>query len=173
MPVIIPEGVQVALEGNILKVKGPRGEISRRLHESMIVRVDGGAVKVERPSDEKTHRALHGLTRTLISNMIQGVTGGFEKTLELVGVGYRAAKTGRKLVLTVGYSHPVEIEPPEGVEFEVPNPTLIVVKGKDKEAVGQVAATVRGVRPPEPYQGKGIRYAGERVRRKAGKAGKK
>ncbi|MGE5542362.1 MAG: 50S ribosomal protein L6 [Bacillota bacterium] len=172
LPVVIPDGVEVALDSGVLKVKGPKGELCRRLHEAMIVRIEDKAVKVDRPSDGKTHRALHGLTRTLISNMVVGVTKGFEKSLELVGVGYRAAKSGKKLVLTVGYSHPVEIEAPEGVEFEVPNPTLIVVRGRDKEAVGQIAATIRDVRPPEPYQGKGIRYAGEKVRRKAGKAGK-
>ncbi len=172
LPVKIPDGVEVTLDGGVFKVKGPKGELSRRLHDAMAVKIEGNAIKVDRPSDQNIHKALHGLTRTLISNMVVGVTKGFEKSLELVGVGYRAAKTGAKLVLTVGYSHPVEIQAPEGIDFEVPNPTLIVVKGRDKETVGQIAATIRDVRPPEPYQGKGIRYAGEKVRRKAGKAGK-
>lgn len=173
VPVKIPAGVTVEVRGNAVVVKGPKGELSREFHPDMTIKVEAGSVIVERPSDEKKHKSLHGLTRSLIANMVEGVTKGYEKSLELVGVGYRAAKGGRKLTLTVGYSHPVEIDPPEGIEFEVPNPTLIVVKGKDKELVGQMAASIRDVRPPEPYQGKGIRYAGEKVRRKAGKAGKK
>jgi len=173
VPVKIPAGVTVEVRGNAVVVRGPKGELSREFHPDMTIKVEAGSVIVERPSDEKKHKSLHGLTRTLIANMVEGVTKGYEKSLELVGVGYRAAKGGRKLTLTVGYSHPVEIDPPEGIEFEVPNPTLIVVKGRDKELVGQMAASIRDVRPPEPYQGKGIRYAGEKVRRKAGKAGKK
>ncbi|NPV71788.1 MAG: 50S ribosomal protein L6 [Firmicutes bacterium] len=173
LPVAIPAGVQISVDGNVVKVKGPKGELSRQLHESMKVTVNDGSILVERPSDEKIHKSLHGLTRALISNMITGVTKGYDKSLELVGVGYRASKSGKKIVITVGFSHPVEIDPPEGIEFDVPNPTLIVVRGRDKEAVGQMAASIRDVRPPEPYQGKGIRYAGEKVRRKAGKAGKK
>jgi large subunit ribosomal protein L6 len=173
LPVAVPEGVQISVDGNVVKVKGPKGELSREFDRSMKVTVGNGSVIVERPSDEKIHKSLHGLTRALVANMITGVTKGFEKGLELVGVGYRASKSGRKLVITVGFSHPVEIDPPEGIEFEVPNPTLVMVKGRDKEAVGQMAASIRDVKPPEPYQGKGIRYAGEKVRRKAGKAGKK
>ncbi|HHV78045.1 MAG TPA: 50S ribosomal protein L6 [Firmicutes bacterium] len=173
MPIAIPAGVQVRIEGNTVEVKGPKGSVSRTLPEGIEAIQEGSQITVKPKSDSQSMDALHGLTRRLIANMVQGVTGGFSKSLELVGVGYRAAKTGRKLSLTVGFSHPVEIDPPQGIEFEVPNPTLVVVKGVDKEAVGQVAARIRRVRPPEPYQGKGIRYMGERIRRKAGKAVKK
>ncbi|MEW6523262.1 MAG: 50S ribosomal protein L6 [Bacillota bacterium] len=172
-PIPIPAEVDLQVKGTVVAVKGPRGNLQRELHPDLAVRVEGGKVIVERPNDSERMRSLHGLTRTLISNMVEGVTKGFSKSLEIVGVGYRATKSGNKLVLSVGYSHPVEFIPPEGIEIDVPNPTLVVVKGRDKEAVGQLAATIRDVRPPEPYQGKGIRYAGERVRRKAGKAGKK
>jgi len=171
-PVVIPKGVTVQVEGNTIRVKGPKGELSRPLHKDMTVAVEGDQISVSRPSDSDEHKALHGLTRSLVANMVQGVSKGYEKSLELVGVGYRASKAGRKLVLSVGYSQPKEIDPPAGVEFDVPNPAAIVVKGPDKEAVGQIAANVRKVRPPEPYKGKGIRYLGETVRRKAGKAGK-
>ncbi|MCL6596733.1 MAG: 50S ribosomal protein L6 [Firmicutes bacterium] len=172
-PVEIPGGVEVRLEGNRLAVKGPRGELVRDLHPAMRVRVEEGAVRVERPDDTGPSRSLHGLTRTLIANMVEGVSKGFEKALELQGVGYRAAKSGSRLVLTVGYSHPVEMTPPEGVTVEVPAPGTILVRGANKEAVGEFAAKVRSVRPPEPYKGKGIRYRGEQVRRKVGKTGKK
>ncbi|MCL4426661.1 MAG: 50S ribosomal protein L6, partial [Firmicutes bacterium] len=160
-PVQVPAGVQVAVEGNTIRIKGPKGELSRELHQDMSVKLEGNEVIVVRPSDENFHRALHGLTRTLVQNMVEGVTRGFSKNLELVGVGYRAAKSGNKLVLTVGYSHPVEMVPPPGIEVEVPNPTSVVVKGSNKELVGQFAAEIREVRPPEPYLGKGIKYAGE------------
>ncbi len=172
-PVVIPQGVQLNMQDQVLSVKGPKGELNRRLNGEVEVTIEDDRIVVKRRNDSKRLRALHGLTRTLIANMVEGVTNGFTKSLDLVGVGYRASKSGNNLVLAVGYSHPVEIVPPEGVEIEVPNPTLIVVRGYDKEAVGQTAADIRAVRPPEPYQGKGIRYTGERVRRKAGKAGKK
>ncbi|HHW14112.1 MAG TPA: 50S ribosomal protein L6 [Firmicutes bacterium] len=172
MPVPIPPGVTVELEGNVIRVKGPKGELTRELHRDVQVEVADGQIRVGRPSDEGFHRALHGLTRTLIANMVEGVTKGFQKSLEIAGVGYRAAKEGKTLVLSMGYSHPVRMEPAAGIEFEVPAPTKIVVKGIDKQLVGQTAAQVRGVRGPEPYLGKGIRYEGEVIRRKAGKAGK-
>lgn len=171
-PVMIPQGVQVQIDGNTIKVKGPKGELVQQFHPDMKVVADASQIKVERPSDEKLHRSLHGLTRSLISNMVEGVTHGFSKALDINGVGYRAAKQGQKLVLTIGFSHPVEIEPPKGIEFEVPAPNRIVVKGIDKQVVGQMAAQVRAVREPEPYKGKGIKYENEFVRRKAGKAGK-
>lgn len=171
-PVSIPEGVVVRLDGHSMTVTGPRGTLARDLHPEMVVTVEGNAITVARPTDARQHRALHGLTRTLVANMVQGVTQGFRRGLEIVGVGYRAAKQGRKLVLTVGFSHPVEIDPPPGVEFELPNPNAVVVSGPDKEKVGQTAADIRAVKPPEPYKGKGIRYEGEVVRRKAGKVGK-
>jgi large subunit ribosomal protein L6 len=153
-------------------VKGPKGELTQTMHPDMKLVMEDKQVKVERPSDQKNHRALHGLTRSLISNMVEGVTNGFSKALDVNGVGYRAAKQGNNLVLTIGYSHPVELTPLAGIEFEVPTPTRIVVKGIDKQAVGQMAALVRGVREPEPYKGKGIKYEKEFIRRKAGKAGK-
>src|SRR5690606_18504023 len=168
----VPSGVEVRLEGNTVRVKGPKGELARTLHDAVQVTVDDGRVVVSRSSDEPSHRALHGLTRTLVANMVKGVTDGFEKRLEITGVGYRASKQGEKLVLSMGYSHPVEMVPPPGIEFEVPQPTRIAVRGIDKELVGEIAARIRRVRPVEPYLGKGIRYEGEHVRRKAGKAGK-
>jgi large subunit ribosomal protein L6 len=171
-PIQVPAGVEVKINGNVIEVKGPKGQLSREFHPEMNVELADGSIVVTRPSDEKQHRSLHGLTRTLIANMVKGVTEGFTRNLEIVGVGYRAAKQGNKLVLTVGYSHPVEIDPAPGIEIEVPTPTKISVKGIDKELVGQTAANIRDVRRPEPYLGKGIRYEGERVRRKAGKAGK-
>ncbi len=171
LPVEIPEGVQVTVENNEVTVKGPKGTLSRKFHEDIIIKTEDSKIIVERPSDQKNHRALHGLTRSLISNMIAGVVGGFEKALVLEGVGYRAAKQGNKLVLTVGYSHPVEFEPPKGIEFDVPAANRIIVKGIDKELVGQIAANIRAVREPEPYKGKGIRYENEVVRRKEGKTG--
>lgn len=172
LPIPIPSGVEVSLSGRTIRVKGPKGELSRELHEDVVVEVQGDQVVVSRPSESKLHRSLHGLTRTLVANMVQGVTQGYEKALEIRGVGYRASKQGNKLVLSVGYSHPVEIEAPPGIEFDVPAPTRVAVRGIDKELVGAVAANVRAVRQPEPYLGKGIAYADERIRRKAGKAGK-
>lgn len=172
-PITIPGGVNVTLDNTLITVKGPKGTLSRELHRDMKVVVTENEISVERPSDNKLHRSLHGTTRSVVANMVNGVTEGFVKSLELVGVGYRANKTGNKLVLNVGYSHPVEIEPESGIEFEVPSNTKIIVKGIDKELVGATAAKVRSVREPEPYKGKGIKYEGERILRKEGKAGKK
>jgi len=172
-PIAIPSGVNINLDSTLITVKGPKGTLSRQIHRDMKVNVEENVVSIERPSDNKLHRSLHGTTRTVIANMVNGVTEGYAKTLELVGVGYRANKTGNKLVLNVGYSHPVEFEPEAGIEFEVPAQNKIVVKGIDKEAVGAMAAKIRSVREPEPYKGKGIKYEGERIIRKEGKAGKK
>lgn len=172
-PIIIPQEVELKIDGNLVTVKGPKGQLSRELHKDMIIELNENQLLVKRPSDEKFHRSLHGLTRTLINNMVTGVTKGFERGLDLVGVGYRAAKQGNTLVLTVGYSHPVEIVPREGIEVEVPVPTKIIVKGADKEAVGALAANIRKVREPEPYKGKGIKYDNEVIRRKVGKTGGK
>jgi len=172
-PITIPGGVNVTLDNTLITVKGPKGTLSRELHRDMKVVITENEISVERPSDNKLHRSLHGTTRSVVANMVNGVTEGFVKSLELVGVGYRANKTGNKLVLNVGYSHPVEIEPESGIEFEVPSNTKIIVKGIDKELVGATAAKVRSVREPEPYKGKGIKYEGERILRKEGKAGKK
>lgn len=172
-PISIPNGVNVTLDNTVLTVKGPKGTLTREIHKDMKISVDGNVIKVERPSDNKLHRALHGTTRSVIQNMVNGVTEGFSKSLELVGVGYRASKSGNKLVLNVGYSHPVEIAPDPGIEFEVPAANKIIVKGIDKELVGATAAKIRSVREPEPYKGKGIKYEGERILRKEGKAGKK
>ncbi len=171
-PIPVPAGVQVSTDAGTVSVKGPKGELQHALPAGISAEVKDGRLHVLRTDDERRQRALHGLSRSLLANMVQGVTGGFTKPLELVGTGYRAAKSGRKLVLTVGFSHPVEIEPPAGVEVDVPNPASVVVRGIDKQAVGQLAAIIRDVRPPEPYLGKGIRYAGEHVRRKVGKTGK-
>lgn len=173
LPVAVPAGVDVQIDGQTVHVKGPKGELQQTFSPEMNIKLEDGAITVGRPSDQRTHRALHGLTRALINNMIVGVHEGFEKTLEVNGVGYRAELQGNNLVLFVGYSHPVEIVPPEGVSFDVDARTRqIKVQGYDKQAVGQVAANVRSVRPVEPYHEKGIKYLGERVRRKAGKAGK-
>ncbi len=172
LPVRIPSGVTVMLQDHTITVKGGGGELTRTLHPEMHVTVEKDAVRVDRTSDSKRHRSLHGLTRTLVANMIEGVSKGYEKQLDLVGVGYRAAKQGQDLVLTVGYSHPVRFRVPAGITVEVPEPARVIVRGANKEVVGQVAAEVRRVRPPEPYKGKGILYRGERVRRKAGKTGK-
>lgn len=172
-PIAIPAGVNVSLDQSQITVKGPKGTLSRQLHKDMKVVVEGDVILVERPSDNKLHRSLHGTTRSVINNMVSGVTEGFSKSLELVGVGYRANKSGNKLVLNVGYSHPVEIVPENGIEFDVQSNTKIVVKGIDKELVGATAAKIRSVREPEPYKGKGIKYEGERILRKEGKAGKK
>lgn len=171
-PISIPAGVKVELEGSHLKVTGPKGTLSRELHKDMQISVEGGVIKVERPSDDKEHRSLHGLTRTLVSNMVEGVTKGFQQDLDIVGTGYKAALQGKKLILSVGHSHPVEIDPPAGITFETPSPVKILVKGSSKEAVGQMAADIRAKRPPEVYHGKGIRYAGEVIHLKAGKTGK-
>jgi large subunit ribosomal protein L6 len=172
MPIPVPQGVEVRIDGSHVSVKGPKGELSRDLNQEMRIEQTDGQVIVSRPSDQPRHRAMHGLTRTLVANMVAGVSDGFSKTLELQGVGYRAQMQGRDLVLAVGYSHPVQVPPPEGIEFEVEGTTKIIVRGVNREHVGQTAADVRKIRPPEPYKGKGIRYQGEYVRRKAGKAGK-
>jgi large subunit ribosomal protein L6 len=172
-PVAIPGGVTVTVDGNTVKVKGPKGELTETFRPEMKIRVEGGEVLVERPTENKAHKALHGLTRALIANMVVGVTTGYKKTLEIIGVGYKAEKKGNNLVLTVGYSHPVEYPQPAGISLTAPTPTSVVIEGNDKQKVGQVAAELRDVRPPEPYKGKGIRYQGEQVRRKAGKAGAK
>ncbi|WP_053364782.1 50S ribosomal protein L6 [Bacillus sp. FJAT-27245] len=171
-PIEIPAGVTVALDNNTVTVKGPKGELVRSFSPEISILVEDNTVTITRPSDAKEIRALHGTTRAVLANMVEGVSKGFEKGLELVGVGYRASKQGSKLVLNVGYSHPVEIEPEKGLEIEVPANTKVIVKGYDKERVGALAANIRGVRPPEPYKGKGIRYEGEVVRRKEGKKGK-
>lgn len=173
MPITVPAGVDFKLDGTKVTVKGPNGTLSRELHKDMIVKYEGGVVTVERPSDDKAHRSLHGLTRTLVANMVTGVTEGYTKTLEINGVGYRAAMQGKSLNLTLGYSHPVIMEPVEGITIEVPQPNTIVVKGADKQLVGHVAAKIREKRPPEPYKGKGIKYSDEVVRRKEGKTGAK
>jgi len=172
LPIPVPSGVDVTIEGRQVTVKGPKGTLSRALHPDMTLSREDGTLVVTRPTEQKTHKQLHGLTRTLVNNMVVGVTDGYRKGLEITGVGYRAALNGKKLQLNLGYSHPIEIDPPAGISFEVENPTHLAVLGIDKELVGQVAARVRATRKPEPYKGKGVRYAGEQVRRKAGKAGK-
>lgn len=168
-PIPLPDGVEFAYDNAVVTVKGPKGELTQRVPREMIVEVGDGIIEVKRPTDSGQHRSLHGLTRTLIANMVTGVTDGFEKRLEIVGVGYRASLKGADLELLVGYSHPVLIEPPEHIVFETPQATVVVVKGIDKQVVGEIAAKVRSIRPPEPYKGKGIRYAGEYVQRKVGK----
>ena len=168
-PIPVPTGVTVSIEPELVRVHGPRGELQERIHRDIAVEQDGEELLVKRPTDRGEHRALHGLTRSLIANMVEGVTTGFEKRLEIQGVGYRAQLKGQDLELALGYSHPVSIEAPEGIEFEVPQPTEVIVKGIDKQLVGQVAADIRKRRPPEPYKGKGIRYEGEYVARKVGK----
>lgn len=173
MPITIPAGVDVTIgEGNVVTVKGKLGTLTKQLHPAMIIKKDGAVVTVERPDDEKANKALHGLTRTLIANMVEGVVNGFQKKLEINGVGYRAAKEGKKLNLGLGYSHPVYFEEKDGITFETPDANTIIVKGIDNQVVGQVAAEIRSKRPPEPYLGKGIKYDYERIRRKTGKAGK-
>jgi large subunit ribosomal protein L6 len=173
MPVVVPDGVDVKIKGSHVQVKGPKGELQHTFPAAMDIKLDQGEVTVKRPTDEPTHRAFHGMTRALINNMVVGVSSGFSKELEINGVGYRAGIEDKNLVLNVGFSHPVIVEPPEGIEFEVDERTRrIIVKGYDKQVVGHVAADIRKVRPPEPYKGKGIKYLDERIRRKAGKAGK-
>jgi large subunit ribosomal protein L6 len=172
LPIAVPSGVDVTIDGRQVTVKGPKGSLTRTLHPDMRVSQEDGSLVVTRPTEQKTHKQLHGLTRTLVNNMVVGVTDGYRKGLEITGVGYRAALSGRKLTLNLGYSHPIEIDPPDGISFEVENPTRLSVVGIDKELVGQIAAQVRATRKPEPYKGKGVRYAGEYIRRKAGKAGK-
>jgi large subunit ribosomal protein L6 len=172
LPIPIPPGVDVTLDGSSITVTGPRGQLRRELAPELTVVREDATLRIERPRDDKRSRELHGLTRTLVANMVAGVTTGYRKPLEITGVGYRAQKVGEKLQLSLGYSHPVEIEPPAGISFELENPTRLAVVGIDKELVGQVAARIRAARKPEPYKGKGVRYAGELIRRKAGKAGK-
>ena len=172
LPIPVPSGVDVTIDGSTVTVNGPKGTLFRTLHPDMLVSREDGTVVIARPSEQKMHKQLHGLTRTLVNNMVVGVTAGYRKGLEITGVGYRAVLVGKKLQLSLGYSHLVEIEPPDGISFEVESPIKLAVVGIDKELVGQVAARVRASRKPEPYKGKGVRYAGERIRRKAGKAGK-
>jgi large subunit ribosomal protein L6 len=171
-PIPVPSGVEVKIEGSSVTVKGPKGELKSTFSEDMLIELEDGAVYVKRPSDNRQHRSLHGLTRTLIANMVTGVSEGFEKKLEIVGVGYRAVLAGSNIELQLGFSHPVVVVAEPGITFEVPAPTRITVRGIDKQRVGQVAAEIRGWRPPEPYKGKGVRYEGEHVRRKLGKAAK-
>jgi large subunit ribosomal protein L6 len=173
MPIAVPSGVTVTVEGDQITVKGPRGTLARRLPAEMVVEQQDGQLTVTRPSDAPNHRALHGLTRSLVNNMVEGVTKGFQKQLDIVGVGYRAETKPYGLFLALGYSHPIEYKAPAGIKLTATAPTTIIVDGADKEVVGQVAAELRGLRPPEPYKGKGIKYAGEVIRRKAGKAGGK
>lgn len=173
MPVKVPKGVTVSAEGTTLTVKGPRGELKKTFHPDLAIKVENGDVIVTRPSDEKLHKSLHGLTRTLIANMVEGVTAGYSKTLEIAGVGYKAEPRPYGLQFALGFSHAVEYRAPAGIKLTAPNPTTVQVEGADKEIVGQVAAEIRSLRPPEPYKGKGIKYAGETIRRKAGKAGGK
>jgi large subunit ribosomal protein L6 len=172
LPITVPANVDVAIAGRDITVTGPKGTLSRSLHPDMRLTREGSTIVVERPTEEKRHKQLHGLTRTLVANMVAGVTDGYRKPLEITGVGYRAVKVGDRLQLSLGYSHPIEIVPPAGISFEVENPTRLTVVGIDKELVGQVAAQVRATRKPEPYKGKGVHYLGETIRRKAGKAGK-
>ena len=172
LPIPVPSGVDVTIEGRKVTVKGPKGLLSRELHPDMTISREDDTLVVTRPTEQKTHKQLHGLTRTLVNNMVVGVTDGYRKGLEITGVGYRAVKVGEKLQLSLGYSHQIEIEPPSGITFELENPTRLAVVGIDKELVGEIAAKIRSTRKPEPYKGKGVRYAGEQIRRKAGKAGK-
>ena len=172
-PITIPSGVEVKLlDNNVVEVKGPKGTLTQQINPDMKIQIEDGEITVTRPSDLKRHRSLHGLSRTLIANMIEGVTEGYSKTIEIQGTGYRAQKQGKKLILNLGFSHPIELEDPEGIEVEVPSANTIVVKGTDKQQVGNYAAVIRGFRKPEPYKGKGVRYADEVVRRKVGKTGK-
>ncbi len=173
MPITVPAGVEVKLDGNTITTKGPKGTLTRTLHPDMIIETEGNVITVKRPTDDKEHRSLHGLTRTLVANMVEGVDKGFKKELDVNGVGYRATKEGTKLVLNIGYSHPVTVEEIEGITIECPTPNKVVVSGPDKQKVGQFAAELREKRPPEPYKGKGIKYSDEVIRRKEGKTGAK
>jgi large subunit ribosomal protein L6 len=168
-PVTVPAGVTAEIDGQTVRVKGPKGELSRTVHAEMIVKLEDGSITVARPSEETRHKALHGLTRTLIANMVGGVTEGYRKALEIHGVGYKAEKSGKGIKLSVGFSHTVQYDAPAGITIDTPNPTTVVITGADKQVVGQVASEIRAVQPPEPYKGKGIRYQGEQIRRKAGK----
>lgn len=172
MPINVPSGVTVTIDNNVVTVKGPKGVLSKEFNKDISIKLEEGSIIVTRPSENKTHRALHGLTRALLANMVTGVTEGFEKVLEINGVGYRAAKNGNRIDFTLGYSHPVFVEESNGITFDVPAPNKIIVKGIDKQTVGQIAAQIRELRPPEPYKGKGIKYADEVIRRKEGKTGK-
>jgi large subunit ribosomal protein L6 len=172
-PIPVPKNVTITIEGQHVKVKGPKGELEREVHREMALSMENGEIVVARPSDEAGHKSLHGLTRTLIANMVEGVTKGYQKQLEIIGVGYKAETRPYGLQLALGFSHPVEYRSPKGIKLTAPQPTQIVIEGADKELVGQVAAELRSLRPPEPYKGKGIKYQGEQVRRKAGKAGAK
>lgn len=169
LPVPVPKGVEVRNADGTLTIKGPQGELSLTFHPEMLIAVDEGEIRVDRPSEDQRHKALHGLTRSLVANMVEGVTNGFKRTLEIVGVGYRAEVRGQGVVLSLGFSHQIEYTPPAGVKLECPNPTTVVVSGPDKQSVGQAASEIRALRPPEPYKGKGVRYQGEQIRRKAGK----
>ena len=173
LPIAVPNGVTVTIDGNHVKVKGPKGELERTFPAAIAVKQEDGRLTVSRPSDEPVHKSLHGLSRTLLANMVEGVTKGYQKTLEITGVGYKAEVRPYGLQLSLGFSHQIEFRPPAGVKVTAPQPTVVVIDGADKEKVGQVAAEIRGMRPPEPYKGKGIRYQGEQIRRKAGKAGGK
>ena len=170
-PILVPDKVEVSIEGHQIRVKGPKGQVATRIPARIEAHLEDGRIVVTRPTEQPRDKALHGLARTLVANMVQGVTEGYSRRLEIIGVGYRAEGSGRKLKLTLGFSHPIEYEAPEGIEFVTPQPTVIEVRGADKHAVGQVAAEIRGYRKAEPYKGKGIRYEGEHVRRKAGKTG--
>ena len=172
-PIGVPSGVEVTIDGNMVRVKGSKGQLEREIHRDMVLRREGDEITVERPSDRPEHRSLHGLSRTLIANMIEGVTNGYKKTLEIVGVGYRAENKPFGLTLQLGYSHPIDYKAPEGISLKAVSPTVVEVEGTNKEVVGQVAAEIRSLRPPEPYKGKGVKYQGEVIRRKAGKAGGK
>ena len=172
-PIAVPKNVTVTIEGQRVKVKGPKGELEREMHREMVLSLENGEVTVTRPSDEPEHRALHGTTRSVIANMVEGVTKGFQTQLDIVGVGYKAENRPYGLQLALGYSHPIEYRAPKGIKLSAPTPTSMIVDGADKEVVGQVAAELRSLRPPEPYKGKGIKYQGEQIRRKAGKAGGK
>ena len=173
LPITVPAGVTVKLDGHTLHVKGPKGELTRTLHHSMLIKVDGATITVTRPSDESLHKSMHGLTRTLIANMIEGCAKGYSKSLEITGVGYKAEPKPFGLQLALGFSHQIQVKAPAGIKLSAPQPTQVIIEGADKEKVGQIAAEIRSLRPPEPYKGKGIKYTGETIRRKAGKAGGK